>query len=536
MPIEVQSWDEVSQADYDAARALLTQIVSERHPEIYTRRGTISDLVLTLHGVLGGAGRLERTRLLLANSLQAIAANPGLADSDLVDALLANYRVTRDSGNFAVGSVTLVLTRPVPTVVPSGFAFTSGLREFVTTGSFAARLSAGDILSPTDRVLTEQADGTFTFSVDVKANSLGLSGMLRQGDAVALSRPIPNVSRAFAGRDFVDGRDAESNADLYARLQLGVAARTWSNAVNLAALVREQTNFADAIVSIVGAGDPEMLRDKHSLFPIAYGNRIDVWVKTPRQPVALTITKTATYVSTGANGPIWSIALDRDDLPAAYHVRDVLRTGRSAAAAVAPTSFTRLYAARTADPDLTTALEAGFSRFQSGTLLFEDAAAPDDVLVANETTAEYTVTSLALEHVADLQSLLTASAIKPPAGDIVVRAAVPCLLSVELDFASIPEDLPRADIAAALSDHVNKSGFNSAIYASRLVTIAAAFLADDVNLNRVRLSGIILGPDGSRKLYRSHESLTAPNDPGHMITPATVAFYLDPIDVSFNLV
>ena len=123
----------------------------------------------------------------------------------------------------------------------------------------------------------QQPDGTFTFAVDVQAVLIGLSGGLRQGDLVTPSKPIPNLIRAAATTDFVGGKDAELNADLVNRLELGIAAKSWSNGNNVAALIRQQAGFSDAIVSVVGAGAPEMLRDKHSLFPLAYGNRVDAY-------------------------------------------------------------------------------------------------------------------------------------------------------------------------------------------------------------------------------------------------------------------
>lgn len=535
MSIEVTTWDEISQADYDAARALLTQIVSERHPEIDTRQGTISDLVMTLHGVLGGAGRVERARLLAANTLQSIADNPLNADQTVVDALFGNYNVTRRSGSTASGQITIVLSKAAATVVPAGFTFTSGSRTFATQTSFAARVNSGDVLGPTDRVLTTQKDGTYTFDVDVLATAVGSAGILRQGDVVALGRPLPNVLQAYVTQDFVGGQDPETTADLYARLELGISAQTWSNATNVAALVRAQAGFEDAIVSVVGAGQPEMLRDKHSLFPLAYGNRVDAWVKLPTPPSVLSITKTATYLRTEADGPIWRIQLTREDVPGAYFVRTVLRDGRNASAEVQPATQTRAYAASTNDPDIATALEAAFSPFQGLTLEFADAAEPTDVLTPDSTTAEYVVTCQYTPDLQTLQDLMTAPAIRPPAGDLVIRGAVPCLVSIELDFDVINSDLDQAATAAALAQYVNKTGFESALYSSRVAAIVGSFLPDGMNLQRLRLSGIILGPDGSRKLYRSRESLRAPDAPASMITPSTVAFYLDPADVSFNV-
>ena len=536
MPIAVTTWDEVDQDNYDAARAVLAEIVVERHPEVETRGGTISDLVLTLQGVLSAAGRIERQRLLESNSVLQAIQNPNLVDSATLDDLFSNYFVTRENGGFASGQVTISLSQPTPTVIPQGFVFSAGTRDFITTNSFAARLTEADVLSDTDRVLTKQPDGTYTFLVDVKAAVIGSASTLRQGDVVTLSKPVANVLQAFATNDFTGGADPEANSDLVARLELGIAAKTWSNSTNVAALVRKQPGFADARVSVCGAGAPEMLRDKHSLFPIAYGNRVDIYVKTLSQPTVTTVTLPATYIGNGLNGPIWQIAIGRDDMPAVYAVTRLRRGSRVASAVVAPTTVAGQYTAAAGDPDIVTPIEAAFSRFQSLLVTFTDAADPSDTLVANVTQVDYFVTGTALMNISDLQAALTAPALKALAGDVVVRAAVPCLVSLEVDFDRITDAVPTTTIASALADYVNKSDFNGAIYTSRIMSIVSSFLPSGVNLQRVRISGIVLGPDGSKRLFRSFEFLAAPYDPANMITPATVAFYLDPSDIAFNAI
>jgi len=534
MPIPVTSWDEIDQASFDAARALQTEIVVEKHPEIATRSGAISDLVLTLHGVLGAGGAIERARLLDANSILLAIQNPGSIDDATLDQLFGNYFVSRRVGSYGRGRVSLVFSQAVPLVIPQGFVFSAGTRDFTATASFAIRLSAADVLSDTDVVLVLQPDGTFVASVDVQAVAIGSSGGLRQGDLLTSQKALPFLIRIFATEDFTDATDPESNADLVLRLEAGIAAHSWSNNTNLTALIRQQTGFENALVSVIGAGDPEMLRDKHSLFPIAYGNRVDVYVKAPALPSVFTLVKPALFVGTGANGPTWQITLDRDDIPALYAVTRLLRVGRIASAVVAPTSTVRSFVNTAGDPDIANALETGFSRFQTVVVTFTDAAESDDTLTENVTTVDYQLTGSALTGIDTLQAALTTANLKPLAGDIVVRAAVPCLVSLDIDFDRITSELPTTKIATALASYVNQINFGSGVFASRVISIVSSFLPAGINLQRVRLTGVILGPDGSKKLYRSFEFLVAPDDAAHMITPNTVGFFLDPSDISFN--
>jgi len=536
MSIPVLSWSEIPQADYDAAFLLFSQLVGEANPDLDRRRGAIHDNVLTLHGVLAAALRIERERMLRANSLLAVSTDPSLADETTLDRLFSNYRVARLTGQQASGSLTLVLTRPLPTIIPAGFEFSIGPRRFATTQSYAARLASADLLSDTDRLLVTQTNGTYSFTIEVVAVVPGAAGLLRKGDALLPSKPIPHLSRTYATDDFVDGRDVESNATMFARLELGVAARGWSHQTGVVALVHEYPPFASAAVSVVGGGYAEMLRDKHSIFPISRGNRVDLWIKPHSPPAVQTIVKTATYTGDVAAGPLWSVSLDRDDLPGLYAVTDVLRDGRSSVDTVAPTQFIRGYTAADGDPDIVGALEAGFSRYQTGVLTFVDPADAGETLVANVTTADYAITAVRMEDVEGLQAFLDAADKRPLAGDVVVRGAVPCFVSVELELlADASLSLDEASLASATAAVVNQAGFAGAVYASQIATAVTPLLPAGAALLRTRLSGIVFRPDGTRSLFRDREVLSAPDEPAKMTTANTVAFFLDPSDVSVNV-
>jgi len=535
MSIPVTSWSEVTQDDFDAAYALVAQIIAEEHPELHTRSGVIKDMVLRLHGVLGGAGRIERSRFFNSNSLLALQQNPDLADTAIVDQNLSNYRIVRNPGDTATGTITIVLSKGTPIVVPSGYIFYAGTRKFVTSSSFASRLSSTDVVTDTDRLMTANSDGTYSFTITVTADTLGANYNLKTGDSLTMSTVLHYVTRIYATQDFTGGQDAETNADLNSRLETGYAAQTWSNIPNIKALINAQTNFDTANISVIRSGSPEILRDKHGIYPISYGGRIDVWVKVPQTPASLSVTKTATYKQTTVLGPVWEITLTRDDLPGVYLIESLLRSGRASSAIVAPTSITRTYSKQTNDPDIANALEASFSSFQGMTIQFVDAANADETtLTANVSTATYTVTGLGTPNLAALQKSIGGIALGPPAGDVVIRGAVPCFMAVDISVDTLTSTIDSAVIANALATYINSSGFDGHIYAARLGTIAQNLMPEGVSVIRVQLSGLIYGPDGSKKLYRNRDLITAPNDPANMITTNTVAFYLDPNDVIIN--
>lgn len=535
MSLQVTSWNDVPQADYDSAYSLLVQLVAEGHPELDTRRGVLNDIVLQLLGVLAASLRIEEANLLASNSLLAISQNPSLADPDTVSGLFSNYFLTSQSGAIATGLVTVVLTQPTPVVVPSGFVFTASGISFATTSSIAARLQESDILSASDVLLLQQNDGTATFTFSVTAQALGTAGNIVQKTALAPSAPIANFKSAYAAQDFTGGQNADTIASLLARLQGGISAKTWSNPINLQSLVNSSTLFPSAFVSIVGAGRAEMLRDKHSVLPIAYGNRVDVWVRQPAQTASATVTKAATYIKTGDTGPIWMLPITRNDIPGLYAVTGLLRTGRPDSATVIPYSTIRSYIPAIGDPDIVSALEAAFSRYQSAVLTFTDPFNTGESLTAGA-TASYAVTAVCTQYLDQLQAFLDSSASRPIAGDVVVRGAVPFFIYAEVQLDSLPASVPVNSIATAISGAINGTGFIGTLYTSMLAALVLPLLPAGVNLQRIKLTGILFRPDGTNILYRSQDSLAIPNLPAVMVTSSTAAFFCDATSVSVNAV
>lgn len=533
MSIAVTTWDEVTQSDFDLAFALQSQIVQEKHPELDLRRGAIHDINLTLQAVLAAAARIEQQRLMESNSLLAVSENPSLADSDTVARLFSRFLVTPRPGAQAAGLLTVIVSQPTPLVLPAGTVFTAESQSYTTDYSVAARAAVSDILSPTDKLLELQTDGTYAFTFNVTAVTPGFAGIIRQKTTAVPEKPIANFVGAYAAQDFTGGEDPDTTATMLARLQGGIAARTWSNAANLAALVRSQPLFASAQVSVTGAGDPEMLRDKHSVLPVAFGNRVDVWVRQPGGAPTVTVVKTATYTGPGASGPSWRLPLTRDDLPGVYAVAAVLRSGRANSATVVPTSFVREYSPGADDPDIVSALEAGYSRYQSGYLTFTDAFDTGETLTVGD-TVDYAVTGILTPSIAVLQDFLDSATLRPVAGDVVVRGAVPCFLSVDLRFDTELSTAVRDSIQTAVAKYVNGLGFSGAVYASAIAALVMPLVPSGVNLRRIRLTGILFRPDGTTAVFRDRELLQIPDESAQMVSSKTTVFYLDPSSVAAN--
>lgn len=541
MGITVSKLDELSTTDVTSALALVTQLVQEKNPDLDVRRGVLHDLVLYFSSILAAAKDTEIARVRSSMSLKAITADPTLADTDLVDAVLSNFRVTRKVGAKATGQITIVLDKLLPTTIVAGARFTALGQVFITERAFAARTDAAFVVSADDVVIAAVGDGTYSFTISVIAETTGAADTVLRGTAFTAAVPPAHLARVFAAADFVQGTSTETNQELITRFESGIAAKTWSNRSTITALITNQSQFADIVgTSIVGMGDAEMLRDQHSLLPISYGGRTDVYVRSQALPLSTTKTVTATLVDTVENGGVWQFSVDKDDVPGFYEVSRVAL----ASAAATDTGYEVTATTRSFDisgtgfkPDIETAQEAAFSSFQTATIKFVDTNTSTTALTVNQSTQSYSVTFSGMPLLSDIQEFLDSRSVRNPAGDVLVRGAVPCFLTVNF---SLRKRAGAADpsvdaIRLAVATAVNKLEFPGELHASVISDAIQDNLDSNVAIAKIDLLGRILRPDGTKRIIRDNDVLDIPDEPALGVSGRTVAFLLDPQNIGITI-
>jgi len=539
MAIELPDLENLSPDAVDAAHAYVTQRMSEYAPNSETKRGVIHDIVLYLEGVFGAAHDEWADRLRKSGSLKAIQADPTLATDEIVDGLLSNFRFERKGGAKAAGQVVVVLTGLFPSNVPAGLVLVGNGQQFVTETAFAGRVSQASVVAPTDRLIRPVGDDTYAFVIDVVAAEDGTAGMIRRGTKLAPQTFIPHALTLYAESDFTGGVNPENNAELVARMQEGIAGKNASNRVTLSAMLREDARFERVLaVSMVGYGDPEQLR-YHGVLPVAAGGRLDVYLRSQGLPGTVRLERTATLVDQLAAGGVWQFGVERLEAPGFYDVDKIVLKGADelTTAGYEVSSDTRTLDLTDADetalvPDLETAAEAAYSPYQAGVIQFLDTDTDASLPVGSK--RDYVVVLRAMPLVGDLQDFLAARDVRPGAGDVLVRGAVPC--DVRLTFKVLKragqEDPDLAAMASALAEEVNSSGFPGQLSASTLQAVAHRFLVDGQATGAMDLWGVIRRPDGTKRQLRSTDKIVVPDEPDRMVSGRTVGFFLDPEDVS----
>jgi len=519
---------------------LATAAIGEDNPDLdVSRRGSVYDILAYYHAVLNAQLLTNVNDYLDARSLLVLSqsTNPDLADPALVDDVVSNFGVTRQPGAAAAGSVAIVVSSSSTLTLPAGAQFQAGGLTFITDQVYTAKVDPTQIHGPGDRLLTPLAapGGQWRFTVNVVATAVGAAGNLPASTVLTPVVPPANFVRSYAAGSFGGGVDTETNTQLLNRLAEGVACKAPSNRVNFAALLRNTPAFSAFVAqSVVGAGDVEQLRDKHSILPLSLGGKVDWYVRTQAALAGVVLTRTATCLSVAAGSSVWQFSVGRDDAPGFYELRHISRANADG------DNFPLLSDVRAVDllgldwaPDVANPKEGAYSRFQTAIVQFTDSATPVAGL-APGATASYTCTAVGQPLIGPIQDTLASSADgRSRAADVLVKAPVPCFVTVIFTLYS-PTPVAASQLTAmqsALAAAAQNTGFTGQLYASALQAALAPLLTQGQYAGAMNLSGSLRRPDGSRASLSSTDVLTVPDDPANMVSPRTVQFYLDLADV-----
>jgi hypothetical protein len=542
MAITVQALSELTDTEVEAAHNIIVQLVKEHNTTIDTKRGVIHDLVVHFSALLGAAKDKEIDRLRRSMSLKSILEDPTLADTDIVDAVLSNYRITRADSVAAIGEVTIVVAAQNALTIPASTVFTVGGGTFSLSASsgVSVRTSTAQVTSADDRVLVALQDGTYAFTVSVIATAAGAIAAIKRADTVAITpRPL-NYTNSYAAVDFSTGGAVETNAQLLDRFQEGVAAKAWSNRVNITAMIKDTPAFTSVTdVSVIGMSDAEMRRDQHSILPISVGGRSDIYVRSAQSPTTTTKQITATFVAktldpvTGACvGGSWQIGVSASEIPGFYELsRVALTTAAATDTGYEVTSITRSYDLGTEDnaPDITSAQEAAFSKYQTAIIQFLDTDTDVTAAVAGTTQVVYDATFSHMPLIAELQDFCGGREVRNPAGDVLVKGAVPCFLSLNFTIKKpTAESDPDLDaIKSALTLEINALGFAQRLHASRVADVVSSLLSRGSALSSIDMFGRIVSPTAGNIFVRNGDVLNIPSRPDDLVTPRTVILILE---------
>lgn len=520
----------------------VTRRVQEDNPSLDVRRGVFHDLLLLWHAILATGLQQNILDYQSARSLKDIEADPVLADPDIVDAVLSNFRVTRKPGSEASGEVAIVRDTNVSVTLAVGTVFVANGLRYLTDQVYTAKATVEQITGSSDRLITALPGGRFVFTVLVTAELPGTAYRVVK-DTLIVPDVLPSgYVTSYAVTDFGGGKDSETNAELLGRLRQGIACKAPSNRVNMTAMLREINAFSRIKnISIIGFGDAEMIRDKHWVFPVSGGGRMDWYLRSEDMYTRQKMTKTATLVSkTAAATGLWQFSIGRDEAPGFYEVVSI----KPAGSVNTQGGYEVISDVRSNDltgdgfiPDIKTVAEGAYSRYQTTVVQFLDTDTnTTDIVLGSQNDYDMEVRVMPL--IAEVQSTINGRDVRSYGSDTLVKAPVPCF--VELSFL-IHKGAGQASpdliaIKNALSTTVNRTGFHGRLFAGALQDVIYAHLSDGVSCGAIDIFSRVRYPDGAIRYIRDGDILKVPDDPHRLVSAKTVQFFLAPEDIGITVV
>ena len=537
---EVQDLTELDSDDVNQVLDRLAGQLQEMNPAIDLKRGVFKDTVAYFHAVLETAIRTNLERYQSARSLQQIQADPSLADDGIVNEVLSNWGITRRIGTKAVGSVTIELDSARTITVPAGFLFEADGKRYETVVSFVSRTNIGQVATVNDRLLIQLNNGNWAFTVEVEAAEVGLEYKLNAGDLIIPNRSLVSYVTSYATSTFSDGTNTETNADLIDELQLGISAKTLSNRTNMRSWLRSIPSYGSVTnQSIVGYGDPEMLRDKSTIFPISFGGRVDWYIRGQAPLQRSTFEVTATLLSISRSKSIWQFPVRNTVFPGFYEVSKIRRLADSSL----NSGFEILWDSRVNDltgdgfiPDIRTVADGAYTAFQTATIQFEDTATDAGTMSVGD-TSQYVCEITGVPLIAELQIEVSSRDVRSYAADALIKAPVPCFVDITFTINKAAGDpVPNIDaIKSAVVEGVNQTGFIGRLDGSLLLDIIHNYITDDISVTDLDLFGRVRRPDGTVQYIRDSDSLVIEDQPERMVTAKTVQFFAEVPNVSINV-
>lgn len=526
-----------------AVRATLQQLAVSLQAEIPTlslRQGVIHDYVLYPAAILHTVFRDAIEQVWLAGGVDTLTS----VDPALVDRVAANFFVKRMEGETANGTITIILSSPALTVIPAGALFTAQGKTFRTNQAFMATNNSSLIATTTDRLITQISGGLYAFTIEVTAVEPGEASRLRKDTVVVPSFNIPHFVRAYSS-DFLGGYPEETTEMLIARMRQAPAAKALTSATHMRAWLSAQPEFARVIASsVVGAGDAEMRRDRHAIFPGSLGGKIDWYVKPAALPQMVELVKTATLVAVENDGfGVWQTSFGRDEAPAFYEITTI----RPEEPGVYSGSFpvvSLLYDKDMAKlpgsdflPDVETAEEARFTRFQTATVQFKDSLTPTIALTPGVSTKKYKITVAMPPQIAAIQDAVLDAGSRLPAADCLIKAAIPCKISFSctLNLSPVQTAPDISTLVSAATSAVNLLGFPGRVSVASVVANILRHVPAPGYIDEAALLAEILSPDGTTHRWAATDTLVVPDWPSTGVSAKTVSFYLDPADVTIKI-
>lgn len=287
MPIEL------SQDNVTYAEEFLASLLDEEVDNGKFGKGTaLRDLVVKSMAYVFAHLQKENEEIRSMQSLLSIA-NIATGDPDTdravtsaTDALMSNWFITRNAGNFARGAVVINANTRQDYIIPGNNRFTYN----------RALAFYPDVVDPSQSIIIRESellpvialDGTveaYQFRLNVVAAKTGAAYNVPASTWESGGQFSPFVTGLFNTTTFDGGQGRETTSDIVTRASTAIAVRNLINPRSIEATLTDRYPSINRML-ITGMGDEEMLRDLKAItqsgVELHVGGHFDIYCELPR--------------------------------------------------------------------------------------------------------------------------------------------------------------------------------------------------------------------------------------------------------------
>ena len=510
----------------------LTAFISQNYVDVDVSPGSvIHELVLKL------AASLQNEQYNLVNSIsQAKSIKQVLeADSDTyslaMDMVASNYNVSRSTGKRSAGNLKITVAAEGNYTIPKSVQFIQPALGLVYTISKNYFISPNPDLAGGELKLKQEGN-FYYFILPVEAAEVGSQYQVSSGVAFSVLAPssIYGFVGALAYGSFTSGLPVDSDKTLVSKIKTSLGSRRFESAAGIANRLRDQFETFQSL-SVCGANDLELTRSKDNVFGISTFGKADVYVRTSTGPEVLVVEMDVSKIGED----LWEMNIDNSSCAGFYRVISILPVLPDISQAGTLTVTSTVYNYRKfpdfRNNEINNFLDARFTKYQTAKVRFNYTQGSTEEKVAVGGTAKFTVAVSYQPHIGEIQDLLLSDTERFACADYLVKAVMPCFVSLKLDLVRKKssddyDSLKLNNLKKDIFNYINTIPFGEDLYASKLIDICHNYNIARVNLPTT-ITGNILCNDGTVKLIETSDVLAIPTDIAKGVSKKTTLFFID---------
>lgn len=512
----------------------LTAFITETYKEADVSPGSVlGELLIKLAASIQNEQYNFIESLAQGRSVAQVIASDSESYLPVMDLIASNFNTTRSSGKKSTGSI------KVTVAAPNTYAFTDKLTFLQPALGLRYKLTRSYSISQTPDLSRGELpiyskNGIHYFILPVVAAEVGPEYQVSSGSAFTVVEPyfINNFVKAEAYGNFTSGLPIDTDKQLVGKFKQTLGSFRFESPAGISNRIK-QLYPSFQTLSVVGANDPEMLRSKQNLLGISTFGKADVYVRTSVGPELRSSVVTGTKQGPGK----WLLELDSSFCAGFYRLASILPTvdemSISGTLLTSNISYGHRQFMGLRNNEINNSTEARFTKYQTARVEFNYDESPNLPVVPGQPlpTKEFEVTTIYQPHIEEIQNLLLLDAERFACADYLVKAVLPCFVSLDLSIVKkhttdTYDSLKLNKLKQDIFTYINTIPFGEDLYVSKIVDLCHNYDIARVDLP-VILKGDIFCNDGTLLTITDTDYLTIPTDIQKGVSKMTTLYFTD---------